>query len=240
MKLSKPLFGKYHEVFMDRFFTSIKLVRALESNDTYATGTCQTNRKYFPEALKGLTLDVGQFKFSQEGSMVATAWHDKGQLAFLSTSSAPKEAGLTVKRRQKDGTLKDVPAPPCAVTYNKFMGGVDHADQIRKSYTVTWKSKKWWRRIFFFCLDQAICNAFILMKESPNHQRQYTGRDKTQKSRTVNHLEFHKALAKELIGNYTSRKRKTRPENEPTAGHWPKKINGVTVACAEWLGRDDK
>ena len=91
MKLSKPLFAKHRDVFMDRYFTSIKLIRALESNDTYATGTCQTNRKYFPEDLKGLTLDVGQFEFRQEGTMVATAWHDKGQLAFLATSSAPRK-----------------------------------------------------------------------------------------------------------------------------------------------------
>ena len=146
-------------------------------------------------------------------------WEDKRSVAFLSTNCAPEGHNLTVKRCQKDGMLKDV-----ATKYNKFMGGVDLADQLRRSYSISWKSKKWWRRIFFFVIDQAICNAYILCWESPNHQRHYVGKDKTQKSRPVKHLEFQKALAKQLMGDFTCRKRPLVPEMQPDAGHWPKKM----------------
>lgn len=113
----------------------------------------------------------------------------------MSTLCPPEDKDTVVRRRQKDGTLEDVRAPPVVLAYNKFMGGVDLADQLRRYYTVSWKSKKWWRRIFYFLLDQTVCNAYILMRESLNHQWHYTGRDKTQKSKPITHLDFQKALA---------------------------------------------
>ena len=41
------------------------------------------------------------------------------------------------------------------------MGGVDMADMLISSYGLSKKSKKWWHRIFFGLIDQALCNAFI-------------------------------------------------------------------------------
>ena len=49
-----------------------------------------------------------------------------------------------VKRKQKDGTSIDVSAPTAVKLYNDNMGGVDLADQMRKAYTCTRKSKKKW------------------------------------------------------------------------------------------------
>ena len=42
---------------------------------------------------------------------------------YLSTNGDPTTAN-TVRRRRKDGTLKDVPCPSVATAYNKFMFGV--------------------------------------------------------------------------------------------------------------------
>jgi hypothetical protein len=78
-----------------------------------------------------------QVYIQQDGSLVITVWHEKNQLALLSTSTDPQEKDLALKRCQKD-----VPAPPAAVTYNKFMGGVDHVDQLCQSYSILWKSKE--------------------------------------------------------------------------------------------------
>ncbi|CAI6345494.1 unnamed protein product [Macrosiphum euphorbiae] len=40
-----------------------------------------------------------------------------------------------------------------------------HADQLRMSYGVDRKSKKWWRRLFFGILDIMFINAFLIYKE---------------------------------------------------------------------------
>jgi hypothetical protein len=58
---------------------------------------------------------------------------------YLSTNGDPTTAN-TVRRRRKDGTLKDVPCPSVATAYNKFMFGVDRADQIRMQYSTCRKA----------------------------------------------------------------------------------------------------
>jgi hypothetical protein len=63
--------------------------------------------------------------------------------AFFKVSGIPfldPTTANTVRRRQKDGTLKDVPCPSVATAYNKFMFGVDRADQIRMQYSTCRKA----------------------------------------------------------------------------------------------------
>ena len=74
----------------------------------------------------------------------------------------------------------------------------------------------------YVCIDQAVYNAYILCKEAPNH-RYYIGWDNTQIVRSFNHLEFQTELARELIRNFTSRKRGAPPDMLPEASHWPEK-----------------
>jgi hypothetical protein len=42
------------------------------------------------------------------------------------------------------------------------MGGVDISDQYISSYNFIRKSKKWWRKMFFWLLEVAVVNSFIL------------------------------------------------------------------------------
>ena len=42
----------------------------------------------------------------------------------------------TVDRKQKDGTSNTYPCPRAVNLYNKYMGGVDMADVMRRLYTV--------------------------------------------------------------------------------------------------------
>ena len=69
-----------------------------------------------------------------------------------------------VARLQPGGVLRNQSVPPLLPAYNKFMGGVDRTDQIRKCYGFDRKSKRSWLRLFFQFLDYAINNAHILYK----------------------------------------------------------------------------
>lgn len=70
----------------------------------------------------------------QKGNLVATAWKDKKKMVnYVSTNCDPTQQRI-VQRRQKDGTRQDVPAPVASELYNKFMFGVDLADQKRMQY----------------------------------------------------------------------------------------------------------
>jgi hypothetical protein len=46
--------------------------------------------------------------------------------------------------------------------YNKYMGGVDRADQRRANYGMNRKSRKWWHRLFWGMMDIAFVNAHVI------------------------------------------------------------------------------
>ena len=78
------------------------------------------------------------------------------------------------------------------------MGGVDRGDQLQGYYCCRTKSRKFYKYIFYFLLDGAITNAFILMKKHTNKGSKMTIKD------------FRLELASELIGDYCSRRRRGR------------------------------
>ena len=110
----------------------------------------------------------------------------------LSTNTGPTATG-TVLRRQKDGSRIPVPCPEAIISYNEFKGGVDRGDQLRGYYSCRTKSRKFYKYIFYFLLDVAITNAFVLYKHYAACPKYKTIRD------------FRVQLAKELIGDYCSR-----------------------------------
>lgn len=82
------------------------------------------------------------------------------------------------------------------------MNGVDLANQLRSTYGISRKASKWWKYVFWFLVDVAICSSFILMKDSPNHQLR-TG---TRKAKHRTQLGFRQKLAHQLLGAYQEKK----------------------------------
>ena len=50
-KMTKNLVEKYHEVYVDNFFTSVPLMEYLLSHKILCCGTLHTNKKYLPKNL---------------------------------------------------------------------------------------------------------------------------------------------------------------------------------------------
>jgi hypothetical protein len=220
--LTRKITDKGHHVYMDNFFSNPTLFEELAKETIYCCGTARGNRKGMPETLKNAKLkNRGELITMQKGNLCAWVWKDKKNVFYLSTNCDPTTAN-TVRRRQKDGTLKDVPCPSVATAYNKFMFGVDRADQIRMQYSTCRKALKWWKYLFWFCFDLALVNSYICMKESPNHKLL----SKSGKEKVRTQLSFRMALGQQLIGTYRgSRKRKlvSVVDNCGNA-HWPTKF----------------
>lgn len=113
-------------------------------------------------------------------------------------SNCQPDAEGSVLRKQSDGTRNPVTCPQCVISYNSNMGGVDHGDQLRGYYSCRTKSRKFYKYIFTFLLDVAITNAYILMKN-------YCPSCPFSSMKA-----FRIQLAKELIGEYCSRRRRGR------------------------------
>ena len=132
-------------------------------------------------------------------------WIDKKPVYFVNNITHPREV-TTVSRKQKDGTRKTLDCPQAVSLYNKYMGGVDMADAMRRLYSCSRKSKnKWYMRLFWFLVDTCVVNAYILQCESPNHlPTRSIGKKKKPVYQTQ--LSFVLQLAGQLIKKHSSRK----------------------------------
>jgi hypothetical protein len=115
--------------------------------------------------------------------MLALAWKDKRTVSVLSTSHNAQTQPYAPRRRESEPISK----PNVNCDYTAKMGGVDIADRYTLTYSFGWKSKKWWRKLFFWLLDVSVVNSFILynmQQQKPIRQRKY-----------------RKVLIMELVGN---------------------------------------
>ena len=62
-----------------------------------------------------------------------------------------------------EGNVK-VQRPGVVRAYHDYLHGVDVADQLRGSYSTFLAGKKWWRILFYWGLDTALCNAYVLWR----------------------------------------------------------------------------
>ena len=59
--------------------------------------------------------------------------------------------------------------PKVVDDYNRSMNGVDKADQYTVYYSFIRKSRKWWRKLFFWLFEVTIVNSYILYRiTTPN------------------------------------------------------------------------
>ena len=134
--LVSNLQGKNYHIFSDNFFTSIRLAEDLLAENFYLCGTMRSNRTDFPSDLKPNKPEVkalrrGESIFRQKENIVTIVWEDKKLASFISTQCDVR-GHETVRRKQNDGTYIKVPTIPSVTLYNKYMGGVDHNDQMRQ------------------------------------------------------------------------------------------------------------
>src|SRR5450432_3522184 len=93
---------------------------------------------------------------------------------------------------------RDLPIPGAIDDYNRFMGGVDIADQLRASFTTQQRGVKPWRPLFYWLLDSAIINAYKLLE----HYRKAQLGNAKDNVRSA-HRAFQDALVFELLKDST-------------------------------------
>lgn len=170
LDLCHDIFGRGHRVFFDNFFTSLPLLSHLRENKTWGCGTIRMNRKGLPQGLveeKKLTRGDFDYRVSDDG-LVFFKWMDSKCVHIASNYHSTEKT--SVLRTQKDGTRTEVACPHAISDYNKFMGGVDKADQLCGLYGVSRKSKKWWHRMFFGLVDRTLVNSFIAYQNVSQEQ----------------------------------------------------------------------
>ena len=63
--------------------------------------------------------------------------------------------------------------PTCIIEYNKYMKGVDRADQYISYYKIMRKTVKWTKRVVMYLINCALFNAFRMYKINAQNKMKY-------------------------------------------------------------------
>ncbi|XP_064648759.1 piggyBac transposable element-derived protein 4-like [Lineus longissimus] len=201
MTLMRDYLMKNQRVHADNFFSSVTLALDLKQNETYYCGTIRSNRQDYPSEIARPQLDYAHnIRWQNQEEVLACRWRDRRRdVFFVSTYHG---AGNTRKPRTRYRVNEIIDVPNVVVDYNKYMGGVDHADQLRSYYKVGRTGKKWWKYLFWAMLNVAVVNAYILWLQS-NHPL-------PRKTREYSLKKFKLALVHQMVDGFSGRKNPAR------------------------------
>ncbi len=188
MRLVDPIRNRGHHVYMDNYYTSPTLFNDLRLDVFGACGTLRVNRRGVPASVQQKVKKGDQNVVSLDAHMLAIKWADKWEVTVLTTIHGDSDVPVERRSRHVPGGRETVLKPQAIVQYNKYMGGVDHADQLLSYYGFGHRTVRWWRRAFFFLLHMAVVNSYVLYTiENPD------------KKRRLSHEQFRITLAKDLL-----------------------------------------
>ena len=160
LHLAEGYLDKGHHIYTDRYYSSLPLAVALGDRSTAFTGTLMRNRKGLPSPIR-----VASKRTANEVGM-GESWfwngkHQREKSSVIMVSTEHPAVTTTVQLSRNRGVVQ---IPLVVVKYNQSMNGVDRADQNSVYYSFIRKSRKWWRKLFFWLVEVAVVNSFILYK----------------------------------------------------------------------------
>ena len=165
-----------------RYYTSIPLADTLLAHATSFTGTAIKNRKELPSVVRnrGFTLQEGETRSFRDGRMLVTAWRaEKRKKPVILVSSGCSARPVTLATRHES-----VSKPAVVNAYSHSMNGVDIADQLTVFYSFVRRTRKWWRKVFFYLLEVSIVNSYLLYRQKVANPQ--------------NHLRYRRAIVEQL------------------------------------------
>ena len=221
---------KYFRLFIDNFYTGTGLLNELRMRGIYACGTIRSNRKGLPVELlpKNIHLNKHEYRVAQKEDLSFCHWMDTKPVLVLSNFHHPEDLGV-VSRRSGQAQQRQVRVPRMLQDYQTHMKGVDLADQMLGYYMIQHRSRKWWRRIFFYLMMASAHNAYILAKDSnPQHA----------KDEWPHFQDFIEEIVEDLIGDVQAgRAAPDHNQPRPARQHDVRKMYQRGRVCAECRAR---
>ncbi|POM79255.1 LOW QUALITY PROTEIN: Hypothetical protein PHPALM_3124 [Phytophthora palmivora] len=158
----------------DNFYTSIPLSHKLLGMGHSHVGTIRKDRKgwclgiEFSQKRRHKRMPRGTYKMAMwqdHPECVGLTWMDNKPVRFLATGCSTRLTKVT--RRERDGSLFEVPCPQLVRDYHETMGGEDTHDQLRlQRYSIqrSIRMRKYYKTILLGLVDLAMVNAFVVHK----------------------------------------------------------------------------
>lgn len=160
---------KNYILYFDNWFNFPELQLKLKELGFNSVGTLRANR------LRGCSLTSesdlrkkgrGSYdsKVDANSGLSVIRWYDNRAVQISSTHVGVHPLTTMKRWDRKAKKFVDVHCPAAIVEYNANMGGVDLFDMLSAMYRIDHKSLKWYRRIFYWALNVACINSWILYK----------------------------------------------------------------------------
>jgi hypothetical protein len=145
--LCRRIEGVGHKLYMDNFFSSPNLFDELTTKKINCCGTVRPSRKGLPQELRNrkLGLKKGDIRVRVRGDMTMLVWKDKRDVYMLTNIHGPPAEGNFCDEHRN--AIK----PAIIADYNMHMGYVDKADRMTNSYSISRRTWKWTKKLFFIC-----------------------------------------------------------------------------------------
>ena len=196
-ELTRKTEGRGHKLYMDNYFSSPELFDDLAKKQIYCCGTVRLNRRGMPQDLapKTIKLKRGDIRVRTRADLTAVLWRDKRDICMLTNiHDVPAEgnfcndAGKAIK-------------PQIVMDYNRHMGYVDKGDRMANNYSISRRTFKWTKKLFFHLLDLAILNSYILYSSCGGKK--------------ISHRDFRFTLVRNMLAHAGPERRTPRPLGRP-------------------------
>ena len=192
-------------VYIDNYFTSLRLLDQLRRDNVAAVGTIRANRiENCPVKDVQLMKKVERGNYDQRtdkstGTTVVR-WQDNSVVTIASNTFGITPLGQAKRWSAAKKAEISVTQPHLIAKYNYGMGETDRMDQNIQSYRISIRLKKWWWQLFTFMLDVAVQNAWLLYRLTPAHAIQ-----------PMSLLQFRRSIVQSYVVKYRSRVNIGRP-----------------------------
>lgn len=224
--LCSSYFDQGYKIFMDNFYTSTHLFDYLLDRKTLACGTTRKDRRGFPKELKEPRWEKkakrGDIRWMRDGKILYLQWKDRRVVNMISTIHTANKK-VVAKRRVRSGntwTQVSVPKPFLIDEYNTGMLGVDKSDQMIGYYNVLMRSVRWWKTLFFHCIDIACVNSFVLFQA---HRASHPEIPELTRKAGYDHLAFREELLEQIFG-FDGKQARSPPPTRKHVDHKPQKV----------------
>ncbi|XP_050038624.1 piggyBac transposable element-derived protein 4-like [Dermacentor andersoni] len=171
IELASEYLPNGHTIFVDNWYSSPSLFLRVKGSGSNAVGTARLHRKNMPKDFKKLNLQRGECSTVFSHGIMASKWQDKKPVTMLSTVHAAADFTDSCKKI-RDG--QPIRKPRVVLDYNTGMGGVDRHDQQLASFPIMRRYAKGYRKNFFYVMDLAVYNSYILFQKATGKKMSYT------------------------------------------------------------------
>jgi hypothetical protein len=144
---------------------------------------------------KRLKLKRGDIRARTKDDLTAVVWRDKRDVHILTNIHNPPVEGNFCD--EHGNTIK----PYIVEQYNRHMGYVDKGGRMANSYSISRRTWKWTKKLFFHLLDLTVLNSYLLFSSISDKK--------------LSHRHFRMCLVRNLVAHAGSQPHPHKPLGRP-------------------------